>query len=176
MKRRWGLRAARAAVVAAVVAGAGLLTPPWARAQDCTVPTFQYKHGTVSFAEHGSTVDVRVEVADTEATRNVGLMCRRLLDPDAGMLFVFEDLTRDPFWMKNTLIPLSIAFLDNRWRVVDIMDMRVAPDPANPPADDLWAPAKFYRYALEVNQGFFKEHNLDGHARVRYTPADPAKP
>ena len=164
------------AIAAAALAAAGLIPPAPAGADDCTVPAFRYRHGVVAFSEHGSTVDVRVEIADTEQTREVGLMCRRALDPDAGMLFVFADLTREGFWMKNTLIPLSIAFLDNRWQVVGIFDMRVAPNPADPPPGDLWAPTKSYRYALEVNQGFFKAHGLDGRAQVRFTPSDPPKP
>lgn len=163
------------ALAAALVAAALVPSRP-ARADGCPVPVFKYRHGLVSFTEHGDTVDVRVEIADTEEAREVGLMCRESLDPDAGMLFVFEDLTRAPFWMKNTLIPLSIAFLTDRWQVVALMDMRVAPDPANPPPDDVWAPARPYRYALEVNQGFFKAHGLDERAQVRFTPADLPKP
>ncbi|HLW49301.1 MAG TPA: DUF192 domain-containing protein [bacterium] len=164
------------AVALAALVAAAAVPPRPARAQDCPAPTFKYRHGIVSFTEHGATVDVRVEVADTERMREIGLMCRRSLDPDAGMLFVFEDLTRDPFWMKNTFIPLSIAFLGDRWQVVGIIDMRVAPNPADPPPTDVWAPAKPYRYALEVNQGFFKTHNLDAHAQVRLTSGEPAKP
>jgi uncharacterized membrane protein (UPF0127 family) len=119
---------------------------------------------------------VRVEIADTDKMRETGLMCRHSLDPDAGMLFVFDDLTRDPFWMKNTFIPLTIAFLGDRWQVVGIMDMRVAPKPDDPPPSDIWAPSRPYRYALEVNQGFFKTHNLDEHAQVRFYSGEPAKP
>ncbi len=164
------------AILAAAVAVAALLPPRPAGAADCAVPAFKYRHGIVAFTEHGATVDVRVEVADTESMREVGLMCRRALDPDAGMLFVFEDVTREAFWMKNTLIPLSIAFLDNRWQVVGIFDMRVAPNPADPPVTDTWAPTRPYRYALEVNQGFFKAHGLDDHAQIRFLPGEPAKP
>jgi len=164
------------AIVAAAFTAAALLPPGPAGADGCTVPAFKYRHGVMAFTEHGTTVAVRVEVADTEDMREVGLMCRRALDPDAGMLFVFEDLTREPFWMKNTLIPLSIAFLDNHWQVVGLFDMRVAPNPADPPVTDVWAPTRQYRYALEVNQGFFKVHGLDEHAQVRFTPGEPAKP
>ena len=163
-------------IVAAAMLGVAVLPSRPARADDCVVPALKYRHGTVSLSEHGSAVDVRVEVADTERMREVGLMCRRSLDPDAGMLFVFEDLTRDPFWMKNTLIPLSIAFIDARWQIVGMFDMRVAPNPADPPASDVWAPTRPYRYALEVNQGCFKAHGLDEHAKVRFIPGDPAKP
>ena len=173
MSARWSLPAIAAALLAAAaLASAG---GP-ARAEDCTVPVFKYRHGIVSLTEHGVTADVRVEVADTERAREVGLMCRRALDPDAGMLFVFEDVTREPFWMKNTLIPLSIAFLDNRWHAVGIFDMRVAPNPFDPPPQDTWAPTRPYRYALEVNQGFFKTHGLDERAQIRFTLSNPAKP
>lgn len=154
----------------------GAFAPGAFGAGDCTVPAFKYPHGVVTFTEHGTATEVRVEVADTEPAREVGLMCRQALDPDAGMLFKFDDLTQIPFWMKDTLIPLSIAFLNNRWRVVGILDMRVAPDPHNPPPTDLWAPPGPYRYALEVNQGFFKAHGLDAQAQVRFTPSDPPKP
>ena len=164
------------AIAAAAAAVWALWPASPAGAQACTVPAFRYRHGIVSFTERGATTNVRVEIADTEQTREIGLMCRHALDPDAGMLFVFEDLTRAPFWMKNTLIPLSIAFLDNRWHVVGLDDMRVAANPADPPPSDLWAPAKAYRYALEVNQGFFKTHDLDNKAQVRFTSGEPPKP
>lgn len=133
---------------------------------DCHVPSFPYKHGTVTFTEHGTATEVHVEIADTPDAEEVGLMCRTSLDPDAGMLFVFADDTRSPFWMKNTLIPLSIAFIDAKWHIVGLMDMRVAPDPSNPA--DLYAPGKPYRYALEVNQGFFTRHDIDEKAEVRF--------
>ncbi|GEM_PF-627750 len=135
----------------------------------CHVPQFAYKHGTVTFAEHGRTVQVRVEIADSEPAREVGLMCRTSLDPDAGMLFVFEDQTSVPFWMKDTLIPLSIAFLDSRWRIVALMDMKVAPDPDRGPFE-YYGPKRPYRYALEVNEGFFARYGLDEKAEVRFSP------
>ncbi len=144
---------------------------PVAGAQ-CPVATFSYKHGVVTFAEHGETTRVRVEVADTDASQEFGLMCRTSLAPDAGMLFWFADTTQDSFWMKNTLIPLSIAFLDDSWRVVGLMDMAVAPDPQNGPFP-LYAPKASYRYALEVNQGFFAQHSIDAAAQVTFTATTP---
>jgi uncharacterized protein len=166
--------------LAALVAGAVLLggaaLPGSAPAAGCPVQAFTYKHGIVSFTEHGTTVDVHVEVADTEPSREVGLMCRISLDPNDGMLFVFDGNTDGPFWMKNTLIPLSIVFLDDHWRPVAFRDMRVAPNPADPPPSDVWGPDRPYRYALEVNRGFFKVHDLDEQARVHFTPGDSPKP
>ena len=115
-------------------------------------------------------------VAANDPDREQGLMYRTKLAPNEGMLFVFNETAVHCFWMKNTLIPLSIAFLDNHWQVVGLFDMRVAPNPADPPVTDVWAPTRQYRYALEVNQGFFKVHGLDEHAQVRFTPGEPAKP
>ncbi len=152
------------------------LTAPPAGAE-CRVPALAYKHGVVTFTEHGRAAQVRVEIADTPQSQDIGLMCRTSLEPDAGMLFIFPEDTRGPFWMKNTLIPLSIAFIGARWHVIALMDMRVAPDPANPPPSDLFAPQRPYRYALEVNQGFFAHHGIDEKADVtfqRQTAAGPS--
>ncbi len=162
MRRMW-IGALAAAVAAAVL---GLAPRP--AGADCRVPSLTYKHGTVTFSERGTTTEVRVEIADTPEMVEVGLMCRTSLDRDAGMLFVFPEDTRTPFWMKNTLMPLSIAFLDAKWHIVAIMDMRVAPDPSNPPPTDLFAPTRPYRYALEVNQGFFSTHGIGGKADVSF--------
>jgi uncharacterized membrane protein (UPF0127 family) len=162
------LAAASAALLGAgpVPGGEGVAPPS---PSDCTVPTFAYRHGTVSFTEHGQTAEVRVEIADTSYSRDVGLMCRTALEADAGMLFVFEDDTGGPFWMKNTLIPLSIAFIDARWHIVAILAMNVESDPSRPNPNNLYAPKdRSYRYALEVNQGFFAQHGLDGKAEVRF--------
>jgi uncharacterized membrane protein (UPF0127 family) len=132
----------------------------------CPVPRFTYKHGLVEFTEGGRTTDVHVEVADTQQMREVGLMCRPSLDPDAGMLFVFDSDTDVPFWMKDTLVPLSIAFIDAGWHIVSLQAMPVAPDPDNP--DRVYPPGHPYRYALEVNMGFFTRHGIDTRADVRF--------
>jgi uncharacterized protein len=168
---RWGgghraLAAVGAIVVVASLAGTGA-TPV---AAGCPVPSFTYKHGIVTFAESGHTAQVRVEIADTPEEMAVGLMCRTSLDPDAGMLFLFADTTHVAFWMKNTLIPLSIAFIDAGWHIVALMDMPVAPDPENP--SETYMPPRPYRYALEVNQGFFARHALDERAVVHFSPQE----
>lgn len=146
----------------------GSTTPP--ADADCTIPTFAYNHAVVTFAERGQTTRVQVEIADTEASRETGLMCRNSLAADAGMLFVFGDDTTVPFWMKNTLIPLSIAFIDNKLRIVGLLDMPVAADPSS---DEIptYGPKAKYRYALEVNQGFFVQHGIDATAKVDIVPS-----
>ncbi|MDQ7819274.1 MAG: DUF192 domain-containing protein [Armatimonadota bacterium] len=132
-------------------------------------PGAAFKRGTVTLIQGPVRVALEVEVADTPETRQQGLMFRTRLDEYAGMLFVFESTGRWPFWMKNTLIPLSIAFIDEQWTVVDIQDMPVAPDPATGPFA-LYEPARPCRYALEVNQGFFRRHGIGVGARVVYRP------
>jgi uncharacterized membrane protein (UPF0127 family) len=99
-------------------------------------------------------VPVQVEIADTPAKQEVGLMGRTALAANAGMLFVFDREVSLPFYMKDTLIPLSIAFIDSGGRIVDIQDMQPLDETNHPPA----AP---YQYALEVNQGFFAEYGIE---------------
>jgi uncharacterized protein len=103
----------------------------------------------------GEEVPVRVEIADTDAEWQTGLMGRTTLEGDAGMLFVFDQEQTLSFWMKDTLIPLSIAYIDAEGRIVDIQDMQ--------PLDDIppqYVSAEPARYALEVNQGFFEERSV----------------
>ncbi len=88
----------------------------------------------------------RVEVAMTPEESALGLMYRRQLEPDAGMIFVFEEQRHLRFWMKNTYIPLSIAFIDQRGQIVDIQDMQ-------PLDETVIESARPARYAVEVNQG-----------------------
>jgi uncharacterized membrane protein (UPF0127 family) len=100
-------------------------------------------------------VRVRVELADDDFERARGLMYRTALAKDRGMLFIFDEEQKLSFWMKNTLIPLSIAFMDSEGRIVDIQDMKALDD--DPPHYVSADPA---RYALEVNQGFFVERGV----------------
>ena len=111
-------------------------------------------HTVTINASGGEQVPVKVEIADSDAERQRGLMERTALGENRGMLFVFESEQRLSFWMKNTLIPLSVAYLDSEGRIVDIQDMQPLDETSHPSA----APA---RYALEVNQGFFEEHGIE---------------
>jgi uncharacterized membrane protein (UPF0127 family) len=96
---------------------------------------------------------VEVEIADSEGERARGLMGRESLDADAGMVFVFPAETSGAFWMKNTLIPLSIAFYDENGRILRILDM----EPCRRDPCPLYDPGVSYRGALEVNRGAFRE-------------------
>lgn len=89
-----------------------------------------------------------VETALTPEESALGLMYRRHLEPDAGMIFVFPDQRYLRFWMKNTYIPLSIAFIDQRGYIVDLRDMQ----PLDETVIESSRPAQ---YAVEVNQGAY---------------------
>lgn len=93
---------------------------------------------------------IRVELARSPKEQERGLMFRQELGKDRGMLFVFAEDERQSFWMKNTLIPLSIAYISSSGRIEDIFDM----EPLS------LAPVKtshYVRYALEVPRGYFGE-------------------
>jgi uncharacterized protein len=106
-------------------------------------------------ASGGKKVGVRVEVADDLAEQAKGLMDRTTLGENRGMLFVYPDERERSFWMKDTLIPLSIAFIDSERRIIDIQDMKPLDD--EPPS---YVSAEPAQYALEVNQGFFEERGV----------------
>ncbi len=106
---------------------------------------------------------LEVEVASTPEERRRGLMSRPSLAPDAGMLFVFPEDSGSAFWMKDTLIPLSIAFISADGRVIDIQDMR-------PLDETLHYSPEPYRYAIEANQGWFEAHGVQAGDSVRLPP------
>lgn len=97
---------------------------------------------------------MKVEVAANGEDRTRGLMHRDHLGADKGMLFVYPDQKVRRFWMKDTRIPLSIAFLDDEGVIVKIRDMQ----PLSTERTSSISPA---RYALEVNQGWFGEHDVE---------------
>ena len=96
---------------------------------------------------------LRVEVARTEKEKERGLMFREEMGKDEGMLFVYEGEKPLTFWMKNTRLPLSIAFIDKNGKIVDIQDM----EPFSLHSHISAYPAK---YALEMNQGWFKRNGI----------------
>jgi uncharacterized membrane protein (UPF0127 family) len=107
--------------------------------------------------------EVAVEIADTDAERQRGLMGRTSLAGDAGMVFLFPGETAGGFWMKNTLIPLSIAFYDADGRIVRILDM----EPCRREPCRIYDPGVAYVGALEVNQGAFRRWNVSEGDRLR---------
>ena len=99
------------------------------------------------------------EVAHTDPARAQGLMHRRMLPENRGMLFVFPATAQHAMWMMNTYIPLSVAFIDERGVIINIEDMKPHTQDAHPAAK----PAK---YALEVNQGWFEKRGMKPGAKI----------
>jgi len=106
---------------------------------------------SITIASKG--VEVLVEVADTEIERNKGLMFRKSLDAGKGMLFVFDSDQKLAFWMKNTSIPLSLAYLSSDGTILQILDLKPFSEEPRPSERSV-------RYALEVPQGWFSSAGL----------------
>ena len=109
-------------------------------------------------------ITLKVEVASTDAQRQVGMMFREQLGEEEGMLFIFPTERRNSFWMHNTLIPLDMLFIDSEWKVVGIVER------AAPQTDDPRGVPKMSQYVLEVNGGFASRHGLSTDTVVRFTP------
>jgi uncharacterized protein len=116
--------------------------------------SLQTKIITVTSGER--TIKLTVQVADTPKQRDKGLMYVEKLPKDEGMLFVFSAKTYGGFWMKNTIIPLSIAFLDSDGKILKILDMVPCKGDICPTYD----PEIYYYYALEVNLGWFEKNQI----------------
>lgn len=99
------------------------------------------------------------EIADTDESRDVGLMHRTSLDANQGMLFVFPEAHRHCMWMHDTTIPLSAAFLDDKGVVVNIDDMK-------PMTDDYHCAARPVRFVLEMNGGWFSQKGISRGANI----------
>ena len=98
-------------------------------------------------------VPAHVEVADDDYLRRMGLMHRESLPPNTGMLFTWPDMAHRSFWMKNTYIPLSIAYMDNRGKILNIEDM-------HPFSLKSVASTGAAMCALEMPQGWFEENGV----------------
>jgi uncharacterized membrane protein (UPF0127 family) len=116
-------------------------------------PEVTFAHSTALLDTEEGSVLINVEVAENDAQRRLGLMNRTALDADSGMVFVFFEPTRGGFWMKDTLIPLSIAFFDIDGKILKILDM----EPCKRDPCRSYDPDVTYRGALEVNQGAFRD-------------------
>ncbi len=98
---------------------------------------------------------INAEVAANDGQRQQGLMFRQAMAPNAGMVFVFDTPTQECMWMKNTLLPLSVAFIDAAGKIINIEDMQ--PQTLDNHCSAKGKPAL---YALEMNLGWFKQKNI----------------
>ncbi len=106
---------------------------------------------------------IRAEVAADFGSRAQGLMYRKQMPSNAGMLFIFEEPGEQCMWMKNTLIPLSVAFLDGEGRVINIEEMAAQ-------TLDSHCARRPARYALEMNSGWFSARGVKPGTRVGGIP------
>ncbi|MEY2890457.1 MAG: hypothetical protein RJA98_365 [Pseudomonadota bacterium] len=97
--------------------------------------------------------NIQAQIAQTPEQRAIGLMNRPSMPTGEGMLFVFEQPATQCFWMKNTLLPLSVAFVDDTGRIVNIDDMK-------PQTLDSHCSTKPVRFVLEMNKGWFDKRGL----------------
>ena len=105
--------------------------------------------------------EITVETADTQETQEKGLMGRESMNEDWGMLFVYDRDSRKSFWMKNTKIPLSIAYIGADRTIREIYDME--------PLSTRTVDSRYsVRYALEVNQGAFQRHGIKTGDKVEF--------
>jgi len=115
---------------------------------------------TVTFITKEGEINLGVAVARSREEKSQGLMRVERLGEDEGMIFVWDEPVSSGFWMKNTYIPLSIAFIDASLRIIDIQDMEPETlDAHNPPSP--------YLYAIEVNQGYFTGNGIEVGDSVR---------
>ncbi len=102
---------------------------------------------------------IDTQVAQTEAQRQTGLMFRKEMPQHEGMLFVFEQPATQCFWMKNTLLPLTAAFLADDGTIINLVDMK-------PQTTDSHCSEKPVRFVLEMNQGWFAKKGLKTGSRL----------
>ena len=105
----------------------------------------------------------RAPVAADFSSRARGLMHRKSLAPNAGMLFIFDDAALHCMWMKNTYVPLSVAFLDEKGEIINIADME-------PQSERSHCAARPARYALEMERGWFAQRGVKPGARLGGVP------
>jgi hypothetical protein len=127
----------------------------------------------LSFSAHGQQMPVvqlnagmhliRAEVAADFGSRMQGLMHRATMPPNAGMLFIFDESTQHCMWMKNTLIALSVAFIDDKGAITNIEDMQ-------PQTEDSHCASRPARYALEMNRGWFASKGIKPGSRIGGIP------
>ena len=112
---------------------------------------------------------IDAQVAQAPHERQIGLMNRRTMAQHEGMLFVFDNPSRQCFWMKNTPLPLTAAFVADDGTIVNLADMQ-------PFVEDSHCSAKPVRYVLEMNQGWFDKKGLKAGSQLRGAPFSARQP
>ncbi|WMJ08664.1 DUF192 domain-containing protein [Nitrosomonas sp. sh817] len=140
-----------------MIAASSLLAASTAIAQEGTQPRLPTVELTAGMYV------IQAEVAQTHQQHSIGLMHRQSMGVNEGMLFVYQSPEIRCYWMRNTLIPLTIAFLDDDGTIVNLKDMEPHTERSN-------CSIKPVRYALEMNQGWFDQRGIKPGFRLRGIP------
>lgn len=157
--------------LSALLALGAVMSAPPAHAQGSTMmapPPARQQAELPRLALQIASQRVVAEVAADDASRSKGLMFRERLAPNHGMLFVFPEATQTCFWMKNTPLPLTVAFIDASGTITNLADMQ----PLSLESHCALAPAL---YALEMEQGWFVRNGIRPGERVQGLPRVPAR-
>lgn len=117
-------------------------------------------------------ITLTVEMAETPEQQERGLMNRTSLEKDAGMLFAFSEPQILTFWMKNTLIPLSIGYFDAKMKLIDVIEM--VPAVAGDQHPKVYPSSKPAQYALEMTKGWFAAHHIKPGVKFEYLAEKPS--
>lgn len=124
-----------------------------------------FPRGKLKITQNGKSMEIDIEFANREKLWEQGLMFRKSIPWKFGMLFVFPENITSGFWMKNTLIPLDIAFINSKGEIINIQ--RMEPCKENP--CKIYKSPLPYRFALEVRAGFFKKFGFSEGAKIEFS-------
>lgn len=145
--------ATRSKLLAALMAAAALLAPGWTLAQQ--VPQMDLQRVKLSAGMHV----IDAQVALTPEQREIGLMQRKDMPQHEGMIFIFEQPSQQCFWMKNTLLPLTAAFVADDGTIVNLADMK-------PQTLESHCSTQPVRYVLEMNKGWFAKKGIKAGSKL----------
>ena len=120
------------------------------------------KPNQISIDNGEKIIKVNVEIADDDYGRQQGLMFRKSLNENDGMIFIFENEDFRSFWMKNTLIPLDMIFINENFEIVEIKNAM----PCNEDPCATYSSAKPAKYVLEINEGFAEKNSIEAGDKV----------
>jgi len=146
-------------VISILIALLSCLSPAWSQPQTQSEP----QSGLPRVSLQAGMYRIDAQVASTDYQREVGLMFRPQMPQNEGMLFVFEQSSPQCFWMKNTILPLSAAFIEADGTIVNIEDMK-------PQTTDSHCSRKPVKFVLEMNVGWFGKKGLKAGSKLLGTP------
>ncbi|MDI3471818.1 MAG: uncharacterized protein PWQ20_90 [Thermotogaceae bacterium] len=127
--------------------------------------SLEFPKGRLKIVQNSKSMEIEIEIADKEELWQQGLMFRKSIPWKYGMLFVFPENATSGFWMKNTLIPLDIAFINSNGEIINIQRM----EPCKAEVCRIYKSPIPYRFALEVKAGFFEKFGFSEGAKIEFS-------